>query len=84
VVVELETRIGPGQYAANAITLRRIVDDNRSNPSKPLVLAPARFLEPGTKLIVQTKIECHILTLCGQPHDNVLLLTYRDLYAYQK
>jgi hypothetical protein len=66
------TRIGPGQYAADVITLRRIVD-NRSNPSKPLVLAPTRCHEPGTKLIVQTKIECHILTLCGQPHDNVLL-----------
>ncbi|TKW19923.1 hypothetical protein SEVIR_4G051400v4 [Setaria viridis] len=51
------TRIGAGQYAADVIALRRIVDDiYRSNPSKPLVLAPGGFFEPGwfTELIVKT------------------------------
>jgi heparanase 1 len=52
------TRIGADQYAADVIALKRIVDDiHRSNPSKPLVLAPGGFFDQGwfTELIVKTK-----------------------------
>jgi len=52
------TRIGADQYAADVITLKTIVDDiYRSNPSKPLVLAPGGFFDPAwfTELIVKTK-----------------------------
>ncbi|CAN6179096.1 unnamed protein product [Urochloa humidicola] len=52
------TRIGADQYAADVITLKRIVDDiYRSSPTKPLVLAPGGFFDPAwfTELIVKTK-----------------------------
>ncbi|CAN6202329.1 unnamed protein product [Urochloa humidicola] len=52
------TRIGAGQYAADVIALKTIVDDiYRSNPSKPLVLAPGGFFDPAwfTELIDKTK-----------------------------
>ncbi|OEL36787.1 Heparanase-like protein 3 [Dichanthelium oligosanthes] len=52
------TRVGAGQYAADVIALKTIVDNiYRSNPSKPLVLAPGGFFDPGwfTELIVKTR-----------------------------
>ncbi|WVZ82273.1 hypothetical protein U9M48_029556 [Paspalum notatum var. saurae] len=52
------TRIGADQYAADVIALKKVVDDiYRSNPSKPLILAPGGFFDPAwfTKLIVRTR-----------------------------
>jgi len=46
------------QYAADVITLKKLVDDiYRSNPSRPLVLAPGGFFDQAwfSQLIVKTK-----------------------------
>ncbi|CAD6340054.1 unnamed protein product [Miscanthus lutarioriparius] len=52
------TRVGVDQYAADVITLKKLVDDiYRSNPSRPLVLAPGGFFDQAwfSQLIVKTK-----------------------------
>ncbi|XP_066371033.1 heparanase-like protein 3 [Miscanthus floridulus] len=52
------TRVGADQYAADVIALKKLIDDiYRSNPSKPLVLAPGGFFDQAwfSQLIDKTK-----------------------------
>ncbi|CAN6245728.1 unnamed protein product [Urochloa humidicola] len=51
-------RIDADQYAADVITLKRIIDSTyQSNPTKPLVLAPGGFFDAAwfTELVSKTK-----------------------------